>query len=92
MRHQPALHVNFNYRRLQKDVERAGFKATDLRLLFKEYCGADIALCSIYAWFQRGCIPLGRLTELLTIVRVTTGKRLDLWRYIDVPQPKKRAA
>lgn len=81
--------VRFDYRRLQKDI---GLKVPEIQKQFRQHFGLEIARCSIYAWFQRGCIPLERLTQLITLVRLETDRKLDLWRYVIVQLPRKKAA
>lgn len=74
----------FKYERLQKDL---GFLLTDLPRLFKGLYGEEISKAAVYAWFARESMSVERLIQLLTIVRIETGQKLDLWKYIEVKRP-----
>jgi len=76
--------ARFNYERLQKDL---GFLLTDLPRLFKGLYGEDISKAAVYAWFARESMSVERLVQLLTIVRIETDKKLDIWRYIEATRP-----
>jgi hypothetical protein len=76
--------THFNYERLQRDL---GFLPTDLPRLFKGLYGEDISKAAVYAWFARESMSVERLIQLLAIVRIETGKKLDVWKYIDVTRP-----
>lgn len=73
-----------NYARLQRDL---GFLASDLPRLFKSVYGEEISKTAAYAWFTSGKMRVDRLAQLLTIVRIETGKKLDIWKYIDASRP-----
>lgn len=77
-----------NYVRLQRDL---GFLASDLPRLFREVYGEDISKTAAYAWFTSGKMRVDRLAQLLTIVRIETGKKLDIWNYIEATRPSKAA-
>jgi hypothetical protein len=81
-----AMHyqTRFNYERLQKDL---GFLLTDIPRLFSGLYGEEISKAAVYAWFARESMSVERLIQLLTIVRIETGKKLDVWRYIEVKRP-----
>jgi hypothetical protein len=76
--------TRFNYERLQKDL---GFLATDIPRLFKGVYGEEISKAAVYAWFARESMSVERLIQLLTIVRIETDKKLDIWKYIEVTRP-----
>lgn len=80
--------TRFNYERLQQDL---GFLATDIPRLFKGLYGDEISKAGVYAWFHRESMSVERLVQLLTIVRIETGKKLDIWRYIEAKRPAKVA-
>lgn len=76
------LEVRFDYKRFQQEI---GFKIPELVDLFYQVYGEKLSRAAVYYWFSRGSIPVERLIQLLTIVRIETGRKLDIWRYIDVP-------
>ena len=76
--------ARFNYDRLQKDL---GFLATDIPRLFKGVYGEEISKGAVYAWFARESMSVERLIQLLTIVRIETDNKLDIWKYIEVTRP-----
>jgi hypothetical protein len=76
--------TRFAYDRLQRDL---GFLATDIPRLFKGLYGEEISKGAVYAWFARESMSVERLIQLLTIVRVETDKKLDIWKYIEVTRP-----
>lgn len=82
------LQVSFDYHRFQQEI---GYKVPELVDLFYKLYGERLTRAGIYAWFSRGSIPLDRLIQILTVVRVESGRKLDIWRYIDVPLPRKVA-
>ena len=79
-----AYETGFNYDKLQKDL---GFLATDVPRLFKGLFDEDISKAAVYAWFKRESMTVERLVQLLTIVRIETGKKLDIWKYIEAKRP-----
>lgn len=83
-----AYKTNFNYERLQRDL---GFLATDIPHLFRGLYGEDVSKAAVYAWFRRESMSVERLTQLLTIVRIETGKKLDIWKYIEATRPARVA-
>jgi len=89
MRPLDVLYVQFDYRRFQQEI---GYTTQQLVHLFYKNYGERLTRQAIYYWFSRGSIPTERLIQLLTLVRVESGRRLDIWRYIDVPRPQKKAA
>jgi hypothetical protein len=76
--------ARLNFDRLQRDL---GFLASDLPRLFKAVYGEDISKTAAYAWFSSKKMRVDRLVQLLTIVRIETGKKLDIWRYIEASRP-----
>jgi len=76
--------TRFNFERLQKDL---GFLPTDIPRLFKGIYGEEISKSTVYAWFARESMSVERLIQLLTIVRIETDQKLDLWKYIEVTRP-----
>ena len=81
--------TTFNYKKLEKDL---GFLATDVPHLFKGLFGEEISKAAVYAWFARESMTVERLVQLLTIVRIETGKKLDVWKYIEATRPASRVA
>lgn len=75
-----AYRVRLNYSRLQKDL---GFLTSDVPHLLKGLFNEEVSKAAVYAWFTRENMTAERLIQLLTIVRIETGKKLDIWRYID---------
>jgi len=74
--------VRFNYERLREDIR---IPLTQLPELFHQLFGAKLTKQAIHAWFKTGSIPLERLLQILTLVRLESSRRLDIWRYIEVP-------
>jgi hypothetical protein len=72
--------IRFNYKKLQTDL---GFLATDIPRLFQSFFGEQISKGAVYAWFARESMTVERLVQLLTVVRLETGRKLDAWDYID---------
>lgn len=81
--------IRFDYRRLREDL---GLPMATLPALFKKHFNLRLSRATTYAWFQRGAMPVERLTQLLSIVRVETGQCLDIWRYIKPSEKNSRAA
>jgi hypothetical protein len=81
--------VRINYKRLQDDLQ---IPLGHIPELFKKLFGETISKPAVYAWFLRKSMPMERLAQLLTVVRLESGRRLDLWTYIEVPKPNKKAA
>jgi hypothetical protein len=81
--------VKINYKRLQADL---GIPLAHFPELFDKFLGIKISQPTAYAWFSRKSMPAERLAQLLTIVRLESGRRLDIWTYIEVPKPIKKAA
>ena len=81
--------TSFNYEKLQKDL---GFLPTDIPALFKGLFGEEISKAAVYAWFARESMTVERLVQLLTIVRIETGRKLDVWKYIEAKRPAKSRA
>lgn len=81
--------VSFNFERLEKDL---GFLKTDIPHLFKGLYGEEVSKAAAYAWFKRESLSVERLVQLLTIVRIQSGKKLDVWRYIDAKRPANSRA
>lgn len=81
--------ARFNYERLQKDL---GFLTTDLPRLFKGLYGEEISKGAVYAWFARESMSVERLVQLLSIVRIETDEKLDIWKYIEVTRPASKVA
>jgi hypothetical protein len=76
--------TSFNYEKLQRDL---GFLASDIPRLFKGIYGEEISKATAYAWFHRESMSVARLVQLLAIVRIETGKKLDIWKYIVATRP-----
>ena len=72
-----------NYRRLREEL---GFPVAHLPELFEKTFGEQIHKQTAYAWFNRGFLTAERLAQILTIVRLESGRRLDLWQFIEVPR------
>jgi hypothetical protein len=72
-----------NYRKLREEL---GFPVAHLPELFEKTFGEPINKQTCYAWFSRGCLSAERLAQILTIVRLESGRRLDLWQFIEVPR------
>ena len=83
-----AYATRFNYKRLEKDL---GFLITDVPGLLEGLFGESISKAAVYAWFQRESMSVERLVQLLTIVRIETGKKLDIWRYIEATRGESRS-
>ena len=83
--------VRFNYKRFQRDL---GYLVADLPALLKKIYGEDISKAAVYAWFARGKMPVDRLCQLLTIARIETQDKIDVWQYIENSDrsSRKRAA
>lgn len=81
--------VRFNYARLQKDL---GYLCADIPRLLKGLFDEDVSETAVYSWFNKERLPIERLAQLLTIVRIETGKKLDVWKYIEAKRPSSRAA
>jgi len=81
--------AQFNYERLEKDL---GFLKTDIPRLFKGLYGEEVSKAAAYAWFARESLSVERLIQLLTIVRIESGKKLDIWAYIDAKRPANSRA
>lgn len=81
--------AQFNYERLEKDL---GFLKTDIPRLFKGLYGEEVSKAAAYAWFARESLSVERLIQLLAIVRIETGKKLDIWKYIDAKRPANSRA
>jgi hypothetical protein len=84
-----AYEARLNYQRLEKDL---GFLKTDIPHLFKGLYGEEVSKAAAYAWFARESLSVERLVQLLTIVRIETGKKLDIWKYIDAKRPANSRA
>lgn len=82
------LEVRFDYRRFQQEI---AFTIPQLVDLFDQVYGERLSRAAIYYWFSRGSIPVERLIQILTVVRLETGRKLDIWRYIDVPLTRRAA-
>jgi hypothetical protein len=74
--------VRFNYERLRNDI---GIPLGQLPDYFHQLFGAKLTKQAIHGWFKTEHIPIDRLLQLLTLVRLSSNKRLDIWRYIEVP-------
>lgn len=83
--------VHFNYERLREDI---GIPLAQLPDYFNHLFGVKITKQAVHSWFKLGSIPLDRLLQILTMVRLSSNRRLDIWRYIEVPVSisKKKAA
>jgi hypothetical protein len=81
--------ARFNFERLEKDL---GFLKTDIPRLFKGLYGEDVSKATAYAWFKRESLSVERLVQLLAIVRIETGQKLDIWKYIDAKRPANSRA
>jgi hypothetical protein len=79
--------VRFNYRRLKADIQ---LEIPELPKLFKKHFGVKLTRSGMYAWFERGSMPLERLVQLLTIVMMESDKkvRLNIWDYIEATAKK----
>lgn len=87
-----AYEIRFNYEKLQKDL---GFLPTDVPRLFEGVFGERISKAAVYAWFARERMTVERLIQILTIVRIETDRKLDIWKYVEVTRPagqRNRAA
>lgn len=84
--------INFNYQRLREDIR---IPLGQLPELFDALFGAKLTKQAVHGWFKSGSIPLERLLQILTLVRLESNRRLDIWRYIEVPvavaKPRKAA-
>ena len=74
--------VRFNYSRLREDI---GIPLSQLPEFFSALFGVKLTKQAIHGWFKTGSIPLERLLQVLTLVRLESNRRLDIWRYIEVP-------
>ena len=86
------LRVKFDYRKLQEDL---GFSPADLPELYERLFGVKVGRATAYAWFERGGMTLERFIQLLSLVRWTDDRKIDVWKYVEVvkdERPKKRAA
>jgi hypothetical protein len=87
--------IRFNYRRLKADIK---LEVPELPGLFKKHFNVKLTKSGIYAWFERGSMPVERLVQLLTIVMMESDKkvRLNIWDYIEAtekgPAKNKQAA
>lgn len=81
--------IRFDYRRLREDL---GLPVSTLPALFKKHFNLKVSRGTVYAWFHRAAMPVERLTQLLSIVRIETDRRLDIWRYVEVNPKNKKAA
>lgn len=83
------LIAEFDYLRLREDL---GLPLTSLPELFKKHFNITLSRATTYAWFQRGAMPVERLIQLLSIVRIETKRRLDIWRYLHCRDRDDKAA
>ena len=74
--------VRFNYDRLRADIQ---IPLAHLPEFFNQLFGVKLTKQAIHGWFKTGSIPLERLLQILTLVRLESNRRLDIWRYIEVP-------
>jgi hypothetical protein len=83
--------VRIDYEALRKDI---GFEPAEIPALFDKVFGIKLSRSAAYAWHARRSLTLERLAQLLTLVRIETDRRLDLWKYLTVvdTSSKKRAA
>lgn len=79
-----AYDIRFNYEKLQQDL---GFLPTDVPRLFEGVFGEKISKAAVYQWFARERMTVERLIQLLTIVRIETDRKLDIWKYVEVTRP-----
>jgi hypothetical protein len=84
-----AYDIAFNFRRLKADIK---LEVPELPDLFQKHFGIELTRNGIYAWFERGSMPLERLMQLLTIVMMESDKkvRLNVWDYIEATEKGSR--
>jgi len=81
--------VQFDYELLQRDL---GFLPADLPQLLEGLFEKKITKAGVYAWFAKERMSVERLTQLLAIVRIETGRKLNVWKYIKVTRTGHRRA
>jgi hypothetical protein len=72
---------SIQHEKLQREL---GFLATDIPLLLRGILGEEINKAAVYAWPAWQGMTVERLVQLLTIVRIKTGAKLDVWEFLDV--------
>lgn len=80
--------VRFNYDRLRNDIQ---IPLAHLPEFFNHLFGVKLTKQAVHGWFKSGSIPLERLLQILTLVRLESNRRLDIWRYIEVPLTVSKA-
>ena len=73
--------VRFNFQRLREDIR---IPLGQLPEFFNALFGAKLTKQAVHYWFKTGSIPLERLLQILTLVRLESNRRLDIWRYIEL--------